>query len=148
MAAALAVIFAARRPSAATAKQKMETCKFGADDQKLQGAARKKFMAKCMANSDSPRGKPVARGQAAVVQPPDYRAGRLGRAKVTVFQRRKPPKSGASREGPHDDKTQIRHDAGRRRGAGIKRQPARPQQAGKRTIVDSQVHLWKANSPD
>jgi hypothetical protein len=26
--------------------------------------------------------------------------------------------------------------------------PARPQPAGKRTIVDAQVHLWKANSPD
>jgi len=44
---------------AATSKQRMETCKFGADDQKLQGAARKKFMANCIANRDSPRGKPV-----------------------------------------------------------------------------------------
>jgi hypothetical protein len=41
---------------AASAKQKMEICKFGADDQKLTGAARKKFMANCMANRDSPRG--------------------------------------------------------------------------------------------
>jgi len=38
----------------------METCNFGADDQKLQGAARKKFITNCMANRDSPRGKPVA----------------------------------------------------------------------------------------
>ena len=37
----------------------METCKFGADDQKLTGAARKSFMAKCMSNKDAPRGKPV-----------------------------------------------------------------------------------------
>ena len=44
---------------AATAQQKKATCEFGADDQKLQGAARKKFMANCMANRDSPRGKPV-----------------------------------------------------------------------------------------
>ena len=44
---------------AATRQQKMETCKFGADDQKLTGAARKSFMAKCMANRDSPRGKPL-----------------------------------------------------------------------------------------
>jgi len=44
---------------AATSKQKAETCKFGADDQKLTGAARKAFMAKCMSNKDSPRGKPV-----------------------------------------------------------------------------------------
>ena len=46
---------------AATSKEKMETCTFGADDQKLTGAARKTFMSKCMANRDSPRGKPVAR---------------------------------------------------------------------------------------
>ena len=44
---------------AATPQQKMETCKFGADDKKLAGAARKSFMAKCMSNKDSPRGKPV-----------------------------------------------------------------------------------------
>jgi psiF repeat-containing protein len=44
---------------ALTAKEKMETCKFGADDQKLQGAARKSFMTKCMSNKDSPRGKPM-----------------------------------------------------------------------------------------
>jgi hypothetical protein len=46
---------------AVTAKEKMETCQFGADAQKLQGAARKSFMSKCMANRDSPRGKPAAR---------------------------------------------------------------------------------------
>jgi hypothetical protein len=45
---------------AATPKQKMETCAFGADDQKLTGAKRKAFMAKCTSNADSPRGKPVA----------------------------------------------------------------------------------------
>ena len=39
--------------------QKMETCNFGADSQKLTGAKRKSFMAKCMSNKDSPRGKPV-----------------------------------------------------------------------------------------
>src|SRR3989440_8622694 len=27
-------------------------------------------------------------------------------------------------------------------------QSARPQSAARRTIVDAQVHLWKANSPD
>jgi hypothetical protein len=37
----------------------METCKFGADNQKLVGAKRKAFMSKCMSNADSPRGKPV-----------------------------------------------------------------------------------------
>jgi hypothetical protein len=45
---------------AATSQEKMETCKFGADDKKLAGAARKSFMAKCLSNKDSPRGKPVA----------------------------------------------------------------------------------------
>jgi hypothetical protein len=58
--AALAAIVVSGSPAfAVTAKQKMETCKFGADDQKLQGAARKSFLAKCMSNKDSPRGKPV-----------------------------------------------------------------------------------------
>lgn len=44
---------------AATSKQKLETCTFGADDQKLTGAQRKAFLAKCMSNADSPRGKPA-----------------------------------------------------------------------------------------
>jgi hypothetical protein len=44
---------------AATSKEKMETCTFGADDQKLTGAKRKAFMSKCMSNADSPRGKPT-----------------------------------------------------------------------------------------
>ena len=60
----LAAIMLWQTPAdAATAKQKMETCKFGADDQKLVGAARKKFMSNCMANRDSPRGKPVPKPQ-------------------------------------------------------------------------------------
>ncbi len=41
---------------AASAQQKMATCKFGADNQKLTGAARAKFMKDCMANRDDPRG--------------------------------------------------------------------------------------------
>jgi hypothetical protein len=44
---------------AVTAKDKAATCKFGADDQKLKGAARKAFMAKCMSNKDDPRGAPA-----------------------------------------------------------------------------------------
>jgi len=44
---------------AAASKEKMETCTFGADDQKLKGAARKSFMTKCMSNADAPRGKPA-----------------------------------------------------------------------------------------
>lgn len=46
---------------AVTAKEKMETCKFGADDQKLEGAARKTFMNKCMAKADAPEKKPAAK---------------------------------------------------------------------------------------
>jgi hypothetical protein len=42
-----------------TSQQKMETCNFGADSQKLTGAKRKSFIAKCMSDKDSPRGKPV-----------------------------------------------------------------------------------------
>ena len=41
---------------AATNEQKMETCKFHADDQKMDVAKRKAFMAKCMANRDDKRG--------------------------------------------------------------------------------------------
>jgi hypothetical protein len=38
---------------AITAKQKMETCKFGAQDQKLTGKEEKAFIKKCMAAGDS-----------------------------------------------------------------------------------------------
>ena len=40
---------------ALTTAEKAETCKFGADDQKLQGAARNAFMKKCMSDKDEPR---------------------------------------------------------------------------------------------
>ena len=53
----LAASLAAAPAFAVTAKQKMETCKFGADDQKLEGAARKSFMSKCMAKADAPERK-------------------------------------------------------------------------------------------
>ncbi len=56
----LAAMLIAMLPSApsfaVSAKEKMATCKFGADDQKLQGAARAKFMKNCMANRNDPRG--------------------------------------------------------------------------------------------
>jgi hypothetical protein len=65
VAAALTASVLAAGPSfAVDAKQKMATCKFGADDQKLQGAARDAFMKKCMANRDDPRG-PAPAGAAA-----------------------------------------------------------------------------------
>ena len=54
---------------AVTAKQKMETCKFGADDQKLTGTARTAFIKKCMVNRNDPR------GPASGVAPPPASAG-------------------------------------------------------------------------
>ena len=48
---------------AVTAKEKMATCKFGADDQKLAGAARNAFMKKCMSNQNDPRGPAVGAGR-------------------------------------------------------------------------------------
>jgi psiF repeat len=60
VAAGVAASFLLSPPAfAATSKQKMETCTFGADDQKLTGAKRKTFMSKCMSNANSPRGKPA-----------------------------------------------------------------------------------------
>jgi hypothetical protein len=40
------------------AQDKKGTCEFGADDQKLKGAERKKFIARCMAKEDAPEKKP------------------------------------------------------------------------------------------
>jgi hypothetical protein len=55
-----AAVLIAMLPSApsfaVSSKEKMATCKFGADDQKLLGAARSTFLKKCMANRDDPRG--------------------------------------------------------------------------------------------
>ena len=56
-----AAIFFSAPAFAITAKEKMETCKFGADDQKLSGAARNSFMAKCMANEDKSTAKTAAK---------------------------------------------------------------------------------------
>ncbi len=62
--AVIATLLAVGLPSAPsfaiTAKDKMATCKFGADDQKLQGPARNAFMKKCMSNKDDPRGPGTA----------------------------------------------------------------------------------------
>ena len=55
---------------ALTAKQRMETCKFGADDQKLKGPARKAFVAKCMSNKDDPRGPAAPAPSAPPPSPP------------------------------------------------------------------------------
>ena len=54
--AALIAVLPSAPSLAVTAKEKMATCKFGADDQKLEGAARAKFLKNCMANRNDPRG--------------------------------------------------------------------------------------------
>jgi hypothetical protein len=54
VAAMLTVMLPSVPSLAVTAKEKMETCKFGADDQKLTGTARNKFLTKCMAKGDPP----------------------------------------------------------------------------------------------
>jgi hypothetical protein len=56
IAAMLTVMLPSAPSRAVTAKDKAATCKFGADDQKLQGPARNAFMKKCMANKNDPRG--------------------------------------------------------------------------------------------
>src|SRR6202161_4995480 len=56
VATVLIVVLPSAPSFAVTAKEKMATCKFGADDQKLAGAARTKFLKNCMANKNDPRG--------------------------------------------------------------------------------------------
>src|SRR5690242_13742884 len=72
----------------------------------------------------------------------------LCRSPVTVLQRRTPPERGAGRGSIMMTRrsfgTTLMAGAALATGA----QGARSQSAGKRTIVDAQVHLWKANSPD
>jgi hypothetical protein len=58
-AAVLAVVLPCAPSYAVSSKDKMATCKFGADDQHLDGKARAAFVKKCMANKDEPRGAPT-----------------------------------------------------------------------------------------
>ena len=63
LAAVLLIAVSSGAPSyAVTPKDKMATCKFGADDQHLQGKARSAFMKKCMSGADEPRGAAAAPG--------------------------------------------------------------------------------------
>lgn len=68
---ALPLLLLASPALAVTKAQKMETCKFGADDQKLEGAKRKAFMAKCMSSKDDPRG-PATPQEPASNNKPNY----------------------------------------------------------------------------
>ena len=54
----LAVVLPCAPCYAVSSKDKMATCKFGADDQHLQGKGRAAFIKKCMSNKDEPRGGP------------------------------------------------------------------------------------------
>jgi type IV secretory pathway VirB10-like protein len=73
----LPAMFIAAPASAATKEQKMETCKFGAENDKLEGKKRDDFIKKCMANAnyepaarkDALKKKPVAQKPAAAVAP-------------------------------------------------------------------------------
>ena len=67
IAAILVVMLPAAPSFALSAQDKMATCKFGADDKRLQGAARDAFMKKCMADKNDPRGP--ARGAGAASEP-------------------------------------------------------------------------------
>ncbi|MGE3148430.1 MAG: PsiF family protein [Pseudorhodoplanes sp.] len=58
--AAAGIVLSSTPGQAITAKEKMVTCKFGADDQGLKGKARTAFLNRCMAKGNAPRGKPVA----------------------------------------------------------------------------------------
>jgi hypothetical protein len=64
-----AASFVATPASAATTKQKQDTCKFGADHQKLTGAKRKAFMTKCMSSKNDPTGPAQGASQGAAKPP-------------------------------------------------------------------------------
>ena len=56
VAAVLVVVLPGASSYAVTSKDKASICRFGADDQKLTGPARSKFIKKCMSDRDEPRG--------------------------------------------------------------------------------------------
>jgi len=55
-AAGIALVLPMTPSFALSQKDKEATCKFGADDQHLEGAERAAFMKKCMSNKNDPRG--------------------------------------------------------------------------------------------
>lgn len=56
---------------ALTAKQKRDTCVFGADHPKLTGNERERFIRNCMSNRNDPRGPAVGTPGAASEPPAD-----------------------------------------------------------------------------
>jgi len=68
---ALPLLLLAQPASAVTYKQKMETCKFGADNEKLTGAKRNTFIKKCMAKGNyEPKARVEAKKKAATMKKP------------------------------------------------------------------------------
>jgi len=72
----LPALLVATPASAATKEQKMETCKFGADNDKLEGKKRDDFVKRCMSNANyEPAArkevmkKPAAKKKPAAVAP-------------------------------------------------------------------------------
>jgi hypothetical protein len=60
------LLLASPASAAPTKTQKLETCKFGADDQKLEGAKRDAFIKKCMAQGNfEPPGRKATKKPAA-----------------------------------------------------------------------------------
>jgi len=60
------LLLASPASAAPTKAQKLETCKFGADDQKLEGAKRDAFINKCMAQGNfEPPGRKATKKPAA-----------------------------------------------------------------------------------
>ncbi len=64
--ALLPLLLLATPAAAATAAQKMETCKYGAEHDNLTGAKRDAFIKKCMANANY---EPAARKEALKKKP-------------------------------------------------------------------------------
>jgi hypothetical protein len=60
------LLLASPASAAPTKAQKLETCKFGADDQKLEGAKRDAFIKKCIAQGNfEPPGRKATKKPAA-----------------------------------------------------------------------------------
>jgi hypothetical protein len=79
----LALAVAATAPALAlTAKQKHDTCVFGADHPKLAGKERERFIRDCMANRNDPRGPAVGTPGAASGPPGDVDAPEEAEPKI------------------------------------------------------------------
>ena len=83
LAAALIVVLPAGPCFAVDAKQKMATCQFGADQQRLQGEARDAFLKKCMED----RGTIRAAGRLPEPSPGPSNSSRIARPWASRWSR-------------------------------------------------------------